>query len=48
MSLVSELGGLNLILVQETGIRAPDCGGYLLEPTPVGKPSVQKFIEGNI
>jgi len=48
MSLVAELRALNLLRVQEGGIRTPDHLEVLLELTPVGKRFVERFIEGNM
>jgi len=47
MSLVSELRGLNLLHVQEAGIKMPDYGNYLLDLTPIGLRFVERFIEGS-
>lgn len=47
MSLVSELRGLNLLHVQEAGIKVPDYGNYLLDLTPIGLRFVERFIEGS-
>ncbi len=46
MSLVSELRALNLVRVQEGGIRMPDHGEMLIEVTPIGLRLVERFIEG--
>jgi hypothetical protein len=48
MSLVSELRSLNLLRVQEGGIRTPDHDEVLLELTSIGKRFVERFIEGNM
>jgi hypothetical protein len=48
MSLVSELRSLNLLRVQEGGIRMPDHGDVLLELTPIGRRFVERFIEGKM
>jgi hypothetical protein len=48
MSLVSELRSLNLLHVQEGGIRMPDYGEVLLELTPIGRRFIERFIEGNM
>jgi hypothetical protein len=48
MSLVSELRSLNLLRVQDGGIRMPDHGEVLLELTPIGQRFVERFIEGNM
>jgi hypothetical protein len=46
MSLVSELRGLNLVRVQEGGIRLPDDSQALIELTPIGERFAHRFIEG--
>jgi hypothetical protein len=46
MSLVSELRALNLVRIQEGGIRMPDYGDLLVEVTPIGLRLVEQFIEG--
>jgi hypothetical protein len=48
MSLVSELSALNLLRVQEGGIRMPDHGEALVEITPIGVRLVERFIEGRM
>lgn len=48
MSLVRELQSLNLIRVQEGGIRIPDHGEVRLEMTPLGHRLIERFIEGNM
>lgn len=48
MSLVSELRALNLVRVQEGGIRMPDHGEILIEVTPIGLRLVEQFIEGKM
>ena len=46
MSLVSELSALNLVRIQEGGIRMPDHSEILIEVTPIGVRLVERFIEG--
>jgi hypothetical protein len=48
MSLVSELRSVNLLRVQDGGIRMPDHDEVLLELTPIGQRFVERFIEGNM
>jgi len=48
MGLVSELRSMNLIHVQEPGIRTPDYGNYLLELTSIGRRFAERFIEGQM
>lgn len=48
MSLVSELRALNLLRVQEGGIRMQDYGEVLIEVTPIGERLVDRFIEGKM
>jgi hypothetical protein len=48
MSLVSELRSLNLLRVQDSGIRMPDDSQALLELTPIGRRFVQRVIEGQL
>lgn len=45
MSLVSELRGLNLLHVQEPGIRVPSYANYSIELTVVGRRFVEKFLD---
>jgi hypothetical protein len=47
MSLVSELRSLNLLRVQEGGIRLPNDDQALIELTPIGERFVHRFIEGH-
>jgi hypothetical protein len=46
MSLVSELSALNLVRIQEGGIRMPDHSEILIQVTPIGVRLVERFIEG--
>jgi hypothetical protein len=46
MSLVSELRSLNLLRVQDGGIRLPDDSQALIELTAIGDRFVRRFIEG--
>jgi hypothetical protein len=48
MSLVSELRSLNLLRVQEGGLRMPEHDEALVEIIPIGKRFVERFIEGNM
>lgn len=47
MSLVSELRGLNLVRVQEGGIRLVDDSQVLIELTQIGERFARRFIEGH-
>jgi hypothetical protein len=48
MSLVSELSGINLIVVQHAPIRLPDFSHVRLWLTPIGQRLVERFIEGKM
>jgi hypothetical protein len=48
MSLVSESRGLNLLHVQDGGVRAPDNSHVLIELTAIGRRFLERFIEGNM
>ena len=46
MSLLSELRSMNLVAIQEPGIRTADYGNYLIELTPIGRRFIERFIQG--
>jgi hypothetical protein len=48
MSLLSELRSVNLLHIQEGGVRTPDDSQIRIELTPIGQRFVEQFIEGNM